>query len=350
MNFRDEVEIQVSGGHGGAGCASFRREKFVPRGGPDGGDGGDGGDIILRVDTGLNTLQAFRRNRQFAAGSGKAGRGKNQHGKRGRDIIIRVPQGTMVKDAETGVLLADLTEKGQEWVAAAGGKGGRGNAHYVSSTNQAPTYAQPGLEGESRRLVLELKLMADIGLVGAPNAGKSTFLSRVSAARPKIADYPFTTIVPNLGVVEMSDERTMVIADIPGLIEGAHTGTGMGLDFLRHIERTATLLYIIDASQGWEAALDTFSMLKKELAAYHAPLTDKPRIVALNKSDITPEADMQNASKALSEQGENVHVISAVTGEGIKNLLEALYSNVQEERRGNGDHDSIWLHDKDWMP
>ncbi len=343
MNFIDEAEISVSGGHGGAGCVSFRREKYVPRGGPDGGDGGNGGSVILKVDTGLNTLQAFRRTKRFAAGKGKAGRGKNQHGKRGKDIIVKVPPGTVVRDADSGALLADLTERDQEWIAAAGGLGGRGNARYVSSTNQAPSYAQPGLEGEERRLALELKLMADVGLVGAPNAGKSTFLSRVSAARPKIADYPFTTLVPNLGVVEMSGERAMVIADIPGLIEGAHSGIGMGLDFLRHIERTGTILYIIDASEGAEKAVDTYHMLREELSRYHTPLTEKPRVLALNKIDIMQEKDILAVKAELAGEENQVFPISAATGKGIPELLEALYLQVSE----TGEQEET---EEDWMP
>jgi len=343
MNFIDEAEISVSGGHGGAGCVSFRREKYVPKGGPDGGDGGKGGSVILKVDTGLNTLQAFRRAKRFAAGKGQAGRGKNQHGKRGKDVIIKVPQGTLVRDLESGSVLADLTEKDQEWIAAAGGLGGRGNARYVSATNQAPTYAQPGLEGEERRLLLELKLMADAGLVGAPNAGKSTFLSRVSSARPKIADYPFTTLVPSLGVVELSDERTMVIADIPGLIEGAHEGVGMGIEFLRHIERTGALLYIIDASEGPEQAASTFSMLEKELARYHAPLSDKPRIIALNKMDITPSEEMEALKNLLkiemNVEESDIFPVSAATGKGISVLLEAMYQRMVEARQEDEEED-----------
>ncbi len=344
MNFIDEAEISVIGGRGGAGCVSFRREKYVPKGGPDGGDGGHGGNVILKVDTGLNTLQAFRRTKRFAAGKGQAGRGKNQHGKRGKDVIIKVPQGTLIRDADSGNILADLTEKNQEWIAAAGGLGGRGNARYVSSTNQAPTYAQPGLEGEERHLLLELKLMADVGLVGAPNAGKSTFLSRVSAARPKIADYPFTTIVPNLGVVELSDQRTMVIADIPGLIEGAHEGVGMGIEFLKHIERTATLLYIIDASRGPEEAADTLRMLERELAEYHAPLVEKPRLIALNKLDITPQEDMERLKALIDAEKDQVFTISAATGKGIHRLLEAMYGRILKARGGEADdEDAFWL-------
>ncbi len=343
MNFIDEAVISVQGGRGGAGCVSFRREKYVPKGGPDGGDGGHGGSVILKVDTGLNTLQAFRRTKRFAAGKGQAGRGKNQHGKQGKDVIIRVPQGTLVRDAETGDILADLTERDQEWTAAAGGLGGRGNARYVSATNQAPTYAQPGLEGEERRLILELKLMADVGLVGAPNAGKSTFLSRVSAARPKIADYPFTTLVPNLGVVELSDERTMVIADIPGLIEGAHEGVGMGMEFLRHVERTATLLYIIDVSQGPENAAETFQMLERELERYHAPLSEKPRLIALNKTDITSDEEVAQTARMIKAEQNEIFPISAVTGKGVPELIEAMYGRMIRQRTVDETEEEEWF-------
>lgn len=340
MNFIDEAEISVHGGHGGAGCKSFRREKYVPRGGPDGGDGGNGGSVILKVDTGLNTLQAFRRTKKFTAGRGGAGRSKNRHGKRGRNITVRIPQGTIVKDAHSGMVLADLTKKDQEWIAAAGGTGGRGNARYVTSTNQAPVHAQPGLEGEERDLVLELKLMADIGLVGAPNAGKSTFLSRVSAARPKIADYPFTTLVPNLGVVEMSDERSMVIADIPGIIEGAHTGVGMGIQFLRHIERTGMLLYIIDASLRPEEAAECYGMLRREMVRYHTPLSEKPGIIALNKMDIVHPEEIDRIKEYLAGEDIDIFTISAATGQGIPELLDALYLKMtalhQQEDKDKG--------------
>lgn len=342
MNFIDEAEISVHGGHGGAGCVSFRREKYVPRGGPDGGDGGNGGSVTLSVDTGLNTLQAFRRTKKFAAGRGGAGRGKNRHGRRGRDVTVMVPQGTLVRDALSGMVLADLKKKGQEWIAAAGGLGGRGNARYVSSTNQAPAHAQPGLEGEERTLVLELKLMADVGLVGAPNAGKSTFLSRVSAARPRIADYPFTTLVPNLGVVEMTDERSMVVADIPGLIEGAHAGVGMGIRFLRHIERTGMLLYIIDVSGGPEEAVKCYEMLRREIAQYHAPLSEKPGIIALNKTDITIREEMDRTKEMLISMGTDIFMISAATGQGIPGLLDALYLRVTAARQGEDKGEEDW--------
>ncbi len=339
MDFVDQAEIFVKAGDGGPGCISFRREKYVPRGGPDGGDGGKGGDVVFEVDPGLNTLHAFRHRRSFKAERGQGGRGKNQHGRSGKDVIVRVPPGTLVKDSETGLVLADLTEPGQRWVAARGGKGGRGNARYVTSTRQAPRYAQPGTMGEERRLLLELKLLADVGLIGSPNAGKSTLLSRISAARPKIADYPFTTLTPQLGVVDLGDDRTMVVADIPGLIEGAHGGVGMGLDFLRHVERTAVLLYVVDCSLGAEGALKDFLTIRDEVRAYHAPLLEKPQALALNKIDIVREEDIQAAARALAAHGILVYPISAVTGQGVPALLEALYGMVTEARKAEVDLD-----------
>ncbi|HID98630.1 MAG TPA: GTPase ObgE [Thermodesulfobacteriaceae bacterium] len=331
MDFVDQAEIHAKAGDGGPGCVSFRRERFVPKGGPDGGDGGKGGDIVFRVNPGQNTLRAFRRKKIFRARNGQAGRGKNQHGRNGRDVIIEVPPGTMIKDPETGMLLADLTEPGQTWIAARGGLGGRGNARFATATRQAPRYAQPGIEGQERRLSLELKLIADIGLVGEPNAGKSTLLARISAARPKIADYPFTTLVPNLGVVELSDHRTMVVADIPGLIEGAHRGTGMGLDFLRHVERTRILLNILDVSQGKEAALNSLQTVMGEVGRYHRPLLDKPWAIALNKIDVADPSVVEEVTAILKKGGFRVFSISAVTGKGIPLLLEKLYHMIEAE-------------------
>jgi GTP-binding protein len=324
MNFIDQVDIHIKAGDGGRGCVSFRRERSVPRGGPDGGDGGRGGDVIFRVKSGLNTLYHFRHRRIFKAGNGEAGRGKNQHGKAGQDLVIDVPPGTVIKDLETGIVLADLTTAGEEWLAALGGKGGLGNSHFVSAVRQAPRYAQPGLKGEERDLALELKLLADIGLAGAPNAGKSTFISRVSAARPKIADYPFTTLVPNLGVISLSDGRTMVAADIPGLIEGAHLGVGMGIDFLRHIERTKVILYIVDASG--EDPLREFRMVKNEVERYHGALMKKPFLIALNKTDMVDMDTIEVLKRRFMPEAETSFFISALTGAGVPALLEVLYS------------------------
>ncbi len=333
MNFVDEIKILVKAGDGGNGIISFRREKYVPKGGPDGGDGGRGGDVIMRVDTGLNTLYEFRHRKKFHAENGKAGQGKNRHGRSGKDIVIRVPQGTIVREAESGMILADLTEPGQEWVAAKGGRGGKGNARFATSTNQAPRHATAGQPGQERELLLELKVLADIGLVGMPNAGKSTLLSRISAARPKIADYPFTTLTPNLGVVDLGDERTFVVADIPGLIEGAHKGVGMGIDFLKHIERTKVLLFLIDGSVGPEQAVENLSSLQRELVIYnHAKLLEKPAIVAINKIDVMSREDIQKLQKMVSEMGRETIPISAYTGKGVHQLLERLYSELQKQQ------------------
>ena len=337
MNFIDQAEIQVKAGDGGAGCVSFRREKYVPKGGPDGGDGGAGGSIVFRVDTGLNTLYPFRHKKRFQAENGKAGRNKKQHGRRGRDVSVRVPPGTIVRDLETGLVIADLTAPGQTWTAARGGDGGRGNARFATSTNQAPRYAQPGRPGQERRLLLELKLLADVGLVGAPNAGKSTLLSRVSGARPKIADYPFTTIVPHLGVVELAEERSFVMADIPGLIEGAHQGAGMGLDFLKHVERTSVLLHLVDASQGMEHAAATYRMICGELESFHPSLLEKSRVIVLNKIDIAHEEELQRLEKEFFQEGLDVFMISAYTGHGVSMLCEHLYSKVISRQRPSAD-------------
>lgn len=328
MIFIDEARIEVHAGHGGAGCVSFRRERFVPKGGPDGGDGGDGGDVILEVDSGMNTLYTFRHKRIFRAERGQGGSGQNRHGRRGKDVTIRVPPGTLVKDQETGDVLADLTEPGMKWIAARGGKGGMGNARFATSTRQAPRYAQPGLDGEERALVLELKLIADVGLVGAPNAGKSTLLSRLSAARPKIGDYPFTTLVPMLGVAVLSDERTFVVADMPGLIEGAHAGAGMGIEFLRHVERTRVILYVLDASD--ERAMETFGMVRGELGAHEASLLAKTSAVALNKMDLVDDGRAKALERELAGQGVSVFPVSALTGRGLHELMEGLYRMVTE--------------------
>ncbi len=317
--FFDEARIYVKGGDGGNGCVSFRREKYVPLGGPDGGNGGKGGDVYLVVEPSLNTLVHFRHRVHFKAESGKHGRGKNQHGRSGKDLYIPVPPGTVVYDDETGELLADLVEPGQKARVARGGRGGRGNAAFKSPTNQAPRLAERGEPGEERWLRLELKLIADVGIVGVPNAGKSTLLSRVTAAKPKIADYPFTTLQPNLGVVQI-DHRDFVLADIPGLIEGAHTGAGLGDKFLRHIERCRVLIHLLngispDPLGDWEA-------INQELALFNPRLARKPQIVALNKIDL-PEARRRwpEVQEALRARGVEPIAISAVTGEGVPTLL-----------------------------
>ncbi len=330
--FVDQAKIYVKAGDGGPGCVSFRREKYVPRGGPDGGDGGKGGDVILVASSQLHTLYDFHHQTHFRAENGRPGMGKKMKGRDGKDLILYVPVGTVVRDAETGEILYDFTRDGEHFVVARGGRGGRGNARFATPTRQAPRFAEPGEPGEERWVILELKLIADVGLVGLPNAGKSTLLSRITAAKPKIADYPFTTLTPNLGVVKLSSERTFVVADIPGLIEGAHKGVGLGLDFLRHVERTRVLLYVLDVSKDKEC-LNDFELIRKELAHYHPALLEKPSAIALNKIDLVPEKEKITAIKAVfEEKGFPVYPISAVTGEGLKELLEGLWRLLQKTR------------------
>ena len=306
--FIDRVRIWVEGGHGGDGCISFRREKYVPRGGPDGGNGGDGGDVILEVDPNLNTLIDYVFKRHFKAGRGAHGKGKNQTGRKGEDIILKVPPGTLVY--EDGKLLGELLTPGDRLVVARGGKGGRGNAAFRSSTNQAPRVAEKGQPGEKKSLILELKLLADIGLVGYPNAGKSTLLRRLTDARPKVAAYPFTTLTPILGTL-IGTNRHIVIADIPGIIDGAHMGKGLGIEFLRHIERTRLLLYVLDITQD---PVNQFTALQDELRAYNPLLLQKPYIIAINKIDLVPDYD------TLKEQFPQAHFISALKRTGIDEL------------------------------
>ncbi len=328
--FVDQVKIYVKAGDGGHGCVSFRREKYVPRGGPDGGDGGDGGDVILEASRHLHTLYDFHYRTRFQAENGRPGMGKKMKGRDGRDLILKVPLGTVVRDAETGEVLYDFTRDGERFVVARGGKGGRGNARFATPTRQAPRFAEPGQPGEERWLILELKIIADVGLVGLPNVGKSTLLSRISAARPKIADYPFTTLTPNLGVVKLSEERTFVVADIPGLIEGAHRGAGLGLEFLRHIERTRVLLYVLEAFK-YEKVFEDFELLQKEMRHYHPALLEKPAAIALNKIDLVTERQKLDLIKSsFEEKGLPVYLISAATGEGIKELLEGLWRLLQK--------------------
>ncbi len=338
MNFVDEAEIHVKAGDGGPGAVSFRREKYVPRGGPDGGDGGKGGDVIFLVDPGLNTLQPFRHKRRFFAPKGMAGSGKKMHGRSGKDLVVKVPVGTMVRDLDTGLVVADLTRPGQRWVAARGGLGGKGNARFATATNQAPRYSQEGLKGEERRFRLELKLLADVGLVGAPNAGKSTLLSRCSAARPKIADYPFTTLVPHLGVVEVDPEESFVMADIPGLIQGAHSGVGMGADFLKHIERTSVLLHVLDVSVGQEEAKKQYEMIRQELLSFNQSLLAKEAVVALNKIDISDPKEVTVVKEWLEAKGERVFLISAYTGEGLGRLIPVLLNEVNSHKNQTDQH------------
>jgi GTP-binding protein len=332
--FIDEAVIEVEAGRGGDGCVSFRREKHVPRGGPDGGDGGDGGSVMLIADTHLSTLLDFHYKRRYKASSGGHGSGSNRKGRNGKSITLRVPVGTLVYDADTGELLADLSRPGMRFVAARGGKGGRGNAHFVTPTRQTPRFAEKGLPGERRTLRLELKLLADVGIVGMPNAGKSTLISRISAAKPKIADYPFTTLVPNLGVVQYQDQ-SFVVADIPGLIEGAHAGVGLGHQFLRHVERARLLLYLLDVSPFATApSLEAFETLAARAANSTTPdLAQKPALVALNKIDtLAPDerAAVDAVRCAIEAQGYEVFPISAYTGEGLEPLLARLAQRVAE--------------------
>jgi len=328
--FYDTAKIYVKAGDGGNGCTSFRREKYVPNGGPDGGDGGRGGSIILVGDEGLNTLLDFRYKKHYKAQKGEHGKGSNRHGRAGENLYLRVPVGTVVKDEATGEILADITEHGQEVVVAKGGRGGRGNPHFVSPTHQAPKFSELGEPGEERWLILELKLLADVGLVGYPNAGKSTLISKVSAARPKIANYPFTTLTPNLGVVKIGDGQSFVMADIPGLIEGAHLGVGLGHQFLRHIERTRVVLLVLDMSgqEGRDPVAD-FEVLLKELSLYSEKLLQKPLLIAANKMDAGAAGDnFARLKKHLAERYE-VYPISALTGEGLKPLIYRLWELIK---------------------
>jgi GTP-binding protein len=332
--FVDEVDIRVWAGSGGNGCLSFRREKYVPRGGPDGGDGGVGGSVFIVATPSRNTLVDFRYHPEFKAGRGRHGQGSNRTGHSAQDLEIPVPLGTLVferaGEGDSLRLLADLAASGERVLVAKGGRGGRGNARFVSSTNRAPRRTEPGEPGEERRLRLELKLLADVGLVGFPNAGKSTLISRISAARPKIADYPFTTLVPNLGVVSLSDGRSFVVADVPGLIEGAHTGHGLGHQFLRHVERTKVIVHLVDVSgaSGREPA-DDIATIDRELRLFSPALADKPQIVALNKMDaVADRAAVAALERRLRRRHRRVVRISGVTGEGLDILLERLWEDV----------------------
>ena len=323
--FYDQAKIYVKGGDGGAGAVAFRREKYVPEGGPSGGDGGRGGKIIFVADEGLRTLVDFRYKRHYKAERGEHGQGKNMHGKSGEDMYLRIPVGTVVKDADTGEILADLIEHGQKVIVANGGRGGRGNARFMSNTNKAPTVAENGEPGEERNLLLELKLLADVGLVGFPNVGKSTIISQISAAKPKIADYHFTTLVPNLGVVELEDGESFVVADIPGLIEGAHTGAGLGHEFLRHTERTRLILQVLDIAGSEERdPLEDFEIISEELRQYSQELANRPMLVVANKMDITGAED--NLKRLQEKLGEEYQIfpVSAATGEGLQELVYAV--------------------------
>ncbi|MCI0661979.1 MAG: GTPase ObgE [Acidobacteria bacterium] len=323
--FIDRAKIRVKGGNGGNGVTAFRREKFVPRGGPSGGDGGRGGSVLMESTEGLNTLLHFRFNPEHIAGRGKHGEGAKRHGAEGEDLLLKVPVGTLVIDESTGEKVYDFTRAGERVLIAAGGRGGRGNAQFATATNRAPRYHEEGKSGQERRLVLELKLIADVGLVGLPNAGKSTLISRISAARPKIADYPFTTLEPHLGVVDLGDFKTLVVADIPGLIEGAHTGAGLGDRFLRHIERTKLLLHLIDLSDPAQDPTAAYKTVTRELEAYRKDLAEKPKIVVGTKVDALNDPNhLKEFQKFCQEEMLEFYTISSVTGSGLKELLIAV--------------------------
>ncbi len=337
MKFIDEVTLFATSGHGGAGCVAFRREKFIEFGGPNGGDGGKGGDVVFVAVSGLSTLLELRHRPHQKAEKGYNGQGKNRHGASGDDLVIKVPIGTVIKDADSGEQLADLTENGQRVVLLKGGRGGQGNARFATATHKAPKFAQPGEPEEERKLRLELKLMADVGLLGLPNAGKSSLISKISAARPKIADYPFTTMVPNLGVVPYKNYRSFVMADIPGIIEGAHEGAGLGHRFLKHLERSGILLHLVDIS--WMPDRDPiaeYQTLNRELEMFSAELAEKEQIVVITKVDLpqTQEA-LPEVRRWFEDQGRKVLVISSATGEGVGELLDEiairLWGRVEEE-------------------
>lgn len=320
--FYDQAKIYIKGGDGGAGAVAFRREKYVPEGGPSGGDGGRGGSVILVADEGLRTLVDFRYKRHYKAERGEHGLGKNMHGKSAEDLVLRIPVGTLVKDADTGEILADLVEHGQKAVVGPGGRGGRGNARFLSNANKAPTLAENGEPGKERWLLLELKLLADVGLVGFPNVGKSTIISKVSAAKPKIADYHFTTLVPNLGVVRMDDGESFVMADIPGLIEGAHTGAGLGHEFLRHTERTRLILHVLDISGSEEREpLEDFRIIKEELSLYSPQLAERPMVIVANKMDMPGAEDHLKNLRAELGASYEIFPVSALSGEGLPELM-----------------------------
>jgi GTP-binding protein len=360
MRFIDEAKIKLSAGRGGPGCISFRRETFEPRGGPDGGEGGTGGDVLLRASSQLTTLQDFRFKREYRAENGHHGSGTNKSGRDGENIELKVPVGTIIRDADSGEVLIEFLEDGQEWLACKGGRGGKGNAHFVSSTFQAPKFAQPGEEGEFKEVTLELKLLADAAILGFPNAGKSTLISRISAARPKIADYAFTTLTPNLGVVSMPEYKSFVVADIPGLIEGAHRGAGLGHRFLKHIERTRVFIHLLDGTklledvtkpgdqalqESIEQLVSRYQTIRNELGLFNEALLHKPEIVAINKVDLfesDPEI-LNQARKTLRQRlaslrgvspiGEEPYILSGVSGRGIPELLTAVFDQIQEGRK-----------------
>lgn len=332
MAFVDQAKFHVKAGDGGNGCVSFRREKYVPRGGPNGGDGGRGGSVIIECSTRLHSLIDFRFRSHFKAERGVHGKGKDMHGRKGKDCFMTVPVGSIIKDIETGNVLADLRKEGDSYIAASGGKGGLGNCHFASGTNRTPRIATKGGEGEEKWLRIELKLIADIGLVGLPNAGKSTLLSKLSAANPKVASYPFTTLEPQLGVLHLEHMDSCIIADIPGIIEGAHEGVGLGSTFLRHIERTRILLHILDASS--EQVMDDYKVVENELFKYKEELASRTTLVILNKSDITEQEELTSLESSFQKEGLDVFAISGLTGQGIEELKQKIADMIDEMNQG----------------
>jgi GTP-binding protein len=338
MKFIDEVSIRVQAGDGGDGCAAFRREKYIPRGGPAGGDGGDGGDVVLVVDPGLSTLLDLSYPQTLRAERGEHGRGKDQYGARGADLELRVPPGTLVYDADDGSVLADLRAGGERAVVATGGRGGRGNKHFATPTNRAPRRTEPGRPGEARTLRLELRLLADAGLLGMPNVGKSTLIRAVSAARPRVADYPFTTLVPHLGVVRVDEDTSFVLADVPGLIPGAHAGHGLGTRFLRHLSRTAVLVHLLDVSGlSGRDYFEDYEALQAELALASPELAGKPQLVVAGKIDLAEtRARLPDARARFAGLGITLHAVSGATGEGTTELMRTLARTVAAARREAG--------------
>lgn len=353
--FIDQVKIYVKGGDGGNGLVAFRREKYVPKGGPAGGDGGKGADVIFEVEEGLRTLMDFRYQRHFKADRGQHGMSKNQHGRNATPMIVKVPPGTVVMDEETRVVIADLTEHGQQAVIAKGGRGGRGNSRFATPSNPAPELSENGEPGQERNIIMELKLLADVGLVGFPSVGKSTLLSVVSSARPKIAEYHFTTLVPNLGVVETGDGRSFVMADLPGLIEGAHEGVGLGHQFLRHIERTRVIVHVIDMSSGeGRDPYEDYLTINEELKEYNLRLTERPQIIVANKMDMPESQDNLAAFKEKLEDDLPIFPISAVTREGVRDLLFEIMNTIEKtpefplyEEEDLSDHRVLYKFDKE---